>query len=134
MGGRGAASGLGLYRDRHGRIVAYGSEFRCILQFRRIKFVTIRSEVEKPRVPLETRTPKRIYVLVGRKGQLKAISFYDSEGRRRLQIDLDHEHNKHKPHRHEGYDMHGEGEELRASEKRLLTIIERIWRKHNEGH
>lgn len=132
MGGRGAASGLGLYRDRHGRLVAYGSEFRCILQVRRIKFVTLRDEVEKPRVPLETRTPDRIYVLVGRKGQLKAISFYDSKGRKRLQIDLDHEHDKQKPHRHEGYDRHGEGAKLRDSEKRLVAAIEKIWRECHE--
>ena len=132
MGGRGAASGLGLYRDRHGRLVAYGSEFRCILQVRRIKFVTMRNEVESSRVPLETRTPKRTYVLVGKRGELKAISFYDSKGRKRLQLDLDHKHNGLKPHRHEGYD-HGEGDKPRASEKRLITIIEKIWRKHNEG-
>ena len=132
MGGRGAASNLGFYRDRHGRMVAYGSEFRCILQYRRMKFVELRSQVEKPRVPIETRTPKRIYVLVGRKGELKAVTFYDSNGRRRLQIDLDHEHNGFKPHRHQGYG-HGEGDDLRPSEKRLVKIIERIWRRHNES-
>ncbi len=132
MGGRGASSGLGLYRDRHGRIVAYGSEFRCILQFRRIKFVTIRDEVESPRVPLETRTPKRIYVLVGKRGQLKAISFYDSKGMKRLQLDLDHKHKGFKPHRHTGYD-HGDGDDARASEKRLIALIAKIWRQHNEG-
>ena len=130
MGGRGASSGIGLYRDRHGRMVAYGSEFRCILQVKRIKFVELRSQVEKPRVPLETRTPKRTYVLVGRKGELKAITFYDSKGLRRLQIDLDHFHGGNMPHRHTGYG-HDNGTALRPSEKRLVTIIETIWRKHN---
>lgn len=131
MGGRGASSGIGLYRDRHGRMVAYGSEFRCILQVKRIKFVELRSQVEKPRVPLETQTPKRTYVLVGRKGELKAITFYDSKGRRRLQIDLDHFHDGNMPHRHTGYG-HDDGTALRPSEKRLVSIIEKIWRKHNE--
>ena len=132
MGGRGASSDLGLYRDRHGRMVAYGSEFRCILQVKRIKFVELRSQVEKPRVPIETRTPKRIYVLVGRKGELKSISFYDSKGRRRLQLDLDHPHSGISPHRHTGYG-HDEGVALRPSEKRLVTIVEKIWRQHNAG-
>ncbi len=64
MGGRGAASGLALYRDRHGHMITYGSEFRCLLQVKKIKFVTLRNQQESPRIPLETQTPKRIYVLV----------------------------------------------------------------------
>jgi hypothetical protein len=34
------------------------------------------------------------------------------------------------PHRHTGYG-HDNGTALRPSEKRLVTIIETIWRKHN---
>ena len=77
MGGRGAASGMGLYRDRYGKFVEYGTEYETVLQDGNIKFVKMRNPNDSVRVPEETRSKGRIYVTIGKNGDLKSITRYD---------------------------------------------------------
>lgn len=136
MGGRGAASGLGLYRDRNGKFVEYGTEYKTVLQDGNIKFVKMRNPNDSVRVPEETRTKGRIYVTLGKKDELKYITRYDDNGRKCLQIDLTHFHMsgsvRLRPHSHDGYN-HAEGRPLTKTERRLLNNILKTWREYNEG-
>lgn len=136
MGGRGASSGLRLYRDRHGKFVEYGSEYKTLLQDGKIKFVKSRNQNDSIRVPEETRTQGRIYVTVGRNDELKSITRYDASGKKRLQVDLSHAHTSNgirlQPHSHDGYN-HAEGRPLTSSESRIVVRVLKKWREYNES-
>ena len=136
MGGRGASSGLGLYRDRNGKFVEYGTEYKTVLQDGKIKFVEMRNPNDSVRVPEETRTKGRVYVTIGKQNELKSITRYDKDGKKFLQIDLSHGHTnngkKLQPHSHDGYN-HAEGRPLTTGEQRLVNHILKIWRNCNES-
>lgn len=134
MGGRGASSGLGLYRDRTGKFAEYGTEYTTVLQNGNIKFVKMRNPNDSVRVPEETRTKRRIYVTIGKRNEIKCITRYDENGRKCLQIDLTHAHTsggvRLQPHSHDTYN-HAEGRPLSSSERRLLNRILKTWRDYN---
>lgn len=137
MGGRGASSGLLIYRDRHGKFVEYGSEYQTLLQDGKIKFVKSRNLNDSVRVPEETRTHGRIYVTIGRNNELKCITRYDADGKKCLQIDLSHTHTTNgirlQPHSHDGYN-HAEGRPLTFSERRIAARVIKKWREYNENN
>lgn len=134
MGGRGASSGMGLYRDRYGKFVEYGTEYDTILQDGNIKFVKMHNPNDSVRVPEETRTKERIYVTIGKNSDLKSITRYDEDGKKVLQIDLSHAHTsggvRLQPHSHDGYN-HAEGRPLTKVEERLVKNILKTWREYN---
>lgn len=136
MGGRGASTGLAMYRDRTGKFVEYGTEYKTVLQDGNVKFVQMSNQDDSVRVPEETRTKRRIYVTVGRRGELKCITRYDEDGRKCLQIDLTHPHTSSgvriQPHSHDTYN-HAEGRPLNTSEERLLKRILKTWRRRHEA-
>ena len=131
MGGRGAARDRTYYRDRHGKFVKYGEEYITILQHGRIKFVTNRSEIDSVTSPRETRTQGRVYVTVS-KGKLKSITFYHKDGRKRIQIDLDHRHHGEVPHKHVGYN-HGEDGKMTVADRMLVARVKKIWKEFCEN-
>ncbi len=60
------------------------------------------------KTPMETMTPGRIYATIGKNGDIKAITEYDTHGMRVKQIDLigkEHsiEGNRILPHKHRSY-------------------------------
>lgn len=130
MGGRGASRDRTYYRDRHGKFVKYGEEYITLLQHGRIKFVTTRNPKDSVTPPRETRTQGRVYVTVS-KGKLKSITFYQPDGRKRIQIDLDHKHKGEQPHKHIGY-KHGKDDTLSHSDTVLVEKIKKIWKEYNE--
>lgn len=130
MGGRGAGSGLDPYKGRDGKMFRYGEEFKTLWQDGNVKYVTVRNLVERPRVPQITRTPGRIYVLVGEGGQLKSICHYGKDGKLDRQIDLDHFHNRMNPHIHDGFD-HGEGRQATEAETKEIEHIQKRWKEHD---
>lgn len=129
MGGRGSSSNI-LYRDRNGKFAEYGSEYVTIHQYGMVKYVKPRNSKDSVRVPEETRTKGRIYVTVGRDGQLKSITRYDKNGKKCIQIDLTHFHNGLKPHAHKGYN-HRDGKRLSKSERALVDRIVKEWERCN---
>ncbi len=131
MGGRGAARDRTYYRDRHGKFVKYGEEYVTLLQHGRIKFVTTANKSDSVTSPRETRTQGRVYVTVS-KGKLKYITFYRKDGRKRIQIDLDHKHKGEMPHKHIGYN-HGKDGQMTMADKLLVERVKKIWKEYIEN-
>lgn len=131
MGGRGAGSGIEPYPGRGGRLFRYGEEFRTLWISDEIKYVTVRNPDESPRMPRETRTPGRVYALIGTDGSVKAIGIYGKDGRIEAQIDLDHLHGGLKPHVHRDAWHHDGGKPLDAGEKALVGRVLEQWSKYN---
>jgi hypothetical protein len=130
MGGRGAASGVS---DKG---FEYGTEFRTLIRVDNIKFVTP-TKAGPSSVPLETMSTgrNRVYAFVNYGGDLKSIAFYDKNGKRRRQIDLDHMHYGHMPHVHVGYDSPHTKKyiPLTKSDNAYIAKVTRIWEEEKGG-
>ena len=124
MGGRGASSGI----SKKGN--PYGSQYRTIIETGNIKFVEAKTE-KQPETLLESMTPGRIYVLVNRdNGNLKSIIYMGDDGLRTKRVDLDHYHEKAKPHAHDG---HLEGvfrSKLGKSEAKMVDDVLSAWQDY----
>jgi hypothetical protein len=125
MGGRGAASGVSV------KGYEYGSEFKCLLKADNIKFVQYQIAIPA-KAPLETMSAgrNRVYVLVksANKEPLKSIVFYNKQGLRRRQIDLDHDHDKMQPHVHIWRDNTKSTVPLTKSDVAYIEKVRRIWK------
>lgn len=96
MGGRVASSGS----SKAGR--RYGSQYRTLAADGDMRLVIASGKDVETLV--ETMSPGRVYALVNHKnGNLKSVIFNDGKGKRAKRIDLDHFHEKAKPHAHDGY-------------------------------
>lgn len=131
MGGRGSSRDREYYRDRHGKFARYGEEYTTLLQCKNIKFVTTSNKTDSVTPPRETRTEGRVYVTVGRNNKLKCITFYSKDGRKRIQIDLDHMHKGKNPHKHIGYN-HGKDGIISSSDRKLIDKVKKLWQKECE--
>ncbi len=123
MGGRGSSSGI----SDKGR--KYGSEYNTVLKSGNIKFVKANSRDSESL--FETMTPGRVYVTVGGNDLLR-ITYYDKKNMRTKQIDLDHAHEKMKPHTHHGYrhkerDSDKGSANLTPDERKMVDRVNRIW-------
>lgn len=132
MGGRGASSGVStLSKDEKRGGKSYGSQYHTVHQVDNIKFVTALHHRDEQEPLWETMTKGRIYVRVAG-DELKSINYYDDEGKKYKQIDLDHYHNKMKPHTHHGY-KHAEydgpegGTDLTLEERAMVDRVTRAW-------
>lgn len=125
MGGRGASSGI----SDKGKI--YGTEYSTVLKSGNIKFVKS-NESGSTKTPMETMTKGRVYVTVNNKDKLTAITYYDNDGKRTKQIDLQKAHKGMKPHAHHGYE-HNENDskkgarKLTSEERKMVDRINKIW-------
>ena len=128
MGSSGAASGIDPYRGGNGIPTVYGSEFKTLLVDGNIKFVTVRNPNEAVRTPKESRTPRRIYVVISEKGKVQSITKYDDKGKKAVQIDIWHSHGGLIPHVHD-YDNHSTARPLTQEEKLLLSYALQKWSK-----
>ena len=127
MGGRGAASGIS------NKGIQYGKEFSTLLEVDNLKFVKYEGG-NNAKSPLDTMSASKNRVYVVTKGTvLKSLVFYDKDGKRNKQIDLDHEHFGKRPHIHPGYDtLHQESDkdiELSNIDKRYIQKVEKIWKE-----
>ena len=130
MGSSGAASGIDPYVGRNHKLTTYGSEFTTLHIAGDVKFVT--TTTDNVRTPMETRTPGRIYATISRSGEIAAITTYDSNGVKAVQIDLLQPHRGLSPHAHDGSN-HAEGRELTQQESLLVKYIQNEWTKHKQG-
>lgn len=125
MGGRGASSGI----SDKGKI--YGTEYSTLLKSGNIKFVKS-NKTGSTKTPMETITKGRVYVTVNNKDELTAITYYDNDGKRTRQIDLQKAHKGIKPHTHHGYE-HNENDsqkgasQLTSEERKMVDRINKIW-------
>ena len=110
----------------------YGSAYKTLLRSGNIKFVK-KSDGATESL-LETMTKGRVYVELNSKNEPGAIHYYDNEGKRRKTIDLDHFHDKKKPHSHGGY-YHAEylgG--LSSKERAMVDRVFQLWNNEkNKG-
>ena len=116
---------------------SYGSEFKKLYESGNIKFVEVTSG--SVTAPQYTMTPGRIYATIGEKNQVKHITFYDEEGNRTKQIDIDAKPHiingkKEKTHTHLGFN-HGENGTrlLDADEQQMVNRVLTIWYNHTRG-
>lgn len=125
MGGRGASSG------KSDKEKIYGTEYSAVLKSGNIKFVKS-SESGSTKAPMETMTKGRVYVTVNNQDKLTAITYYDNDGKRTRQIDLQKAHKEIKPHTHHGYE-HNENDgkkgasKLTPEERKMVDRINKIW-------
>ena len=115
----------------------YGTEYSTLLKSGNIKFVKY-NDSNSAKTPIETMTKGRIYVTVNAKSELKAITYYDNNGKRIKQIDISGEPHKIKgklslPHTHKGY-FHSENGtfELSPKELKMVDRVKKIWYNHRK--
>lgn len=124
MGGRGASSGLSVKGKK------YGTEYKTLYQSGNIKFVKYKDGAGK--TPMETMTKGRVYATINNKGVVKSITYYDKNGKRYKQIDIDHTHkidnSPTSPHTHIGY-LHSEKgtKYLSLKERKMVDRVIKTW-------
>lgn len=127
MGGRGAR--LGKYYINNKKY-NYGEEYSTVAEYGNIKF--IKKNEGSSNIPLETMTKGRIYAIINKKNDLKAIGYYDYSGKRYKHIDIQgvsHKINgkRELPHTHIAYDTHkGDSNDTRVPSKKELELIDRV--------
>ena len=125
MCGRGASSGISNKGHK------YGTEYKTVLKDGNIKFVKYK-ESKSTKTPMETMTKGRVYVTVNNKNELTAITYYDNNGKRNRQIDLQKVHKGIKPHTHHGYE-HNENDSKKGASKltteeiKMVDRVTKIW-------
>lgn len=124
MGGRGASSGISNKGNK------YGTQYKTLFQVGNIKFVTKNSRTSE--ALMETMTKGRVYVTAG-EDKLKSITYFDEKNKRVKTIDLDHYHNKLKPHVQEGYYHDKEAREPNTKEKKMIQKAYKLWYNHKKG-
>lgn len=131
MGGRGASSGI--YGKNNEK--KYGSEYRSVLQVDNIKFL-VRNQGRNS-APMETMTKDRIYAIIDGENKIGSLSFYDDNGKRKIQIDIDkHEHfvddiSLGTRHAHIGYFHDENGSRVLTKEEEVLVQRAlKIWEEH----
>lgn len=133
MGGRGASSGSSVYGN------AYGTQYHTLLTYGNIKFVQKNNPGSE--TLMETMTPGRVYAVVGKTNEIQSIVYFDNEGKRSKQIDLQHIHTnratgeKMQPHVHYGYWHNENGSKAGAShltdkEKQMVDTTLEQWQNY----
>lgn len=127
MGGRGAASGVSAQG------IKYGQEYRSVMTVDNIKFILRNSGA--PNAPLETMSADkgRVYATIDSKGNVKAISFYDKNGKVERQIDLDHLHHGQVPHVHVGYAENRSTDYIKMNKRDYFYYrkVRELWEKYH---
>lgn len=131
MGGRGASTNQEI--DSKGNPISYGSKYHTVLQSGNIKFVKQNDTTKSVKTPMETQTKNRVYVTVNHQDEIKSITYYDKENKRKKQIDVKGKTHRIKgkptiPHTHEGYEHIEQGtRNLATKEKKMVERIVKLW-------
>ena len=103
------------------------------LKVSNIKFVKY-NDSGSAKSPQETMTKGRVYATVNKNGEVTAITYYDTSGKRSKTLDLNHKHDGKQPHTHHGYN-HAEGGTtgLSSKEAALVDFVTKTWyNKHRK--
>ena len=95
----------------------YGSQYHAIFTDGNIKFVS--KNARESESLMETMTRGRVYAHV-EGDDLKSIVYFDNDGKRSKQIDMDHAHLGVSPHAHDGY-FHSEFRKNLTTEERAMV-------------
>lgn len=120
FGGRGASSGISSKGNK------YGSQYHTVLESGNMKFVENNKDINEREALMETMTPGRIYVQVGKNDILRIIMF-DKKNKRIRTIERDKRTEKW--HTHHGYEHSEYGERqheipTEEDEKMLARVME----------
>lgn len=130
FGGRGASSGVSVSGKK------YGTEFTTLYQSGRIKYIKY-NDSKSAKSPMETMTKGRVYATIDSKNEVRYVTFYNKNGKRRKQIDVagqPHVINGEKtlPHTHLGYEHSERGTRgLTKAEENLVNKILKEWYNYN---
>ena len=104
-----------------------------------IKVVQLKDNKKRVRLPEESNTPNRIYVIFNKDGTLKSIGKYGSDCLKKFEIHFDHKHDGLQPHYHKwiykgenarGPMTSGNGKHSKtvahAPTKRMIELIKKI--------
>lgn len=105
------------------------SEYRYSTVYREgeLRFVKLNDERMAVKTPEMSNSPGAVYATLSRRGDLQAISFYDSERRKYKEIDFLHYHDGLKPHVH---DIDVDSISLRPAGGRALNDEEKAYVAH----
>ncbi|MCM1143002.1 MAG: hypothetical protein NC453_30930 [Muribaculum sp.] len=89
-----------------------------------IEVVQLRNANQRVRLPEESHTPNRVYVVFNKDGTLKSIGRYGSDCLKKFEMHFDHEHDGLQPHYHKWVSKGGtaRGPETKGSGKNSRTI------------
>lgn len=100
-------------------------EFKSVFFIsKNIEVVQLKNDKQRVRLPEESNTPNRVYVVQNKDGTLKSIGRYDSNCIKKFEMHFDHEHDGLKPHYHKWVSKGGtaRGPETRGNGKNARTI------------
>lgn len=100
-------------------------EFKSVFFIsKNIEVVQLKNVNQRVRLPEESNTPNRVYVVYNKDGSLKSIGRYDSNCLKKFEMHFDHEHDGMRPHYHKWVSkgMTARGPETKGSGKHAKTI------------
>lgn len=131
MGGRGYHNDVAGYLNGNRRTVEFFAVYKT--PDGKIDFLKDKMSPQAPTMPIFSNTSYKIYVLVGKKGDLKSIGIYDDHHRLKKTIHLDHhEKGVGQPHVHDGDAFHhhsGDSRRPTAEEQKLIDSVYSFWKK-----
>lgn len=131
FGSRGVSSGTSKKK------IVYGTEYTTLYHKGRVKYVKY-NDSNSAKSPMETKTKGRIYATIDKNNKIRYVTFYDSQGMRKKQIDVEgkaHAINGKKvlPHVHLGYEHSEKGtRELTKTEQNIVNKIIKEWYNYNQ--
>lgn len=89
-----------------------------------IEVVQLKNDKQRVRLPEESHTPNRVYVVYNKDGSLKSIGRYDSTCLKKFEMHFDHEHDGLNPHYHKWVSKGGvaRGPETKGNGKNARNI------------
>lgn len=129
MGGRGYSNHVEWYLDGNRRTV----EFQAALKTPDGKIDILYDKVSPraPTMPIFSNSAEKIYAVVGKNGEIKAIGFYNDKHVLTKTIHLDHDDRPTKgPHVHIGDAYHhksGSSRKPTAAEEKTIAYIKDLW-------
>lgn len=100
-------------------------EFKIVFFIsKNIEVVQLKNDNQRVRLPEESNTPNRVYVVQNRDGTLKSIGRYDSNCLKKFEMHFDHEHEGMKPHYHKWVSKgeNARGPETKGTGKHSKTV------------
>ena len=129
MGGRGYSNHLEWYLNGNRRTVEFQAAYKTLDG--KIDILYDKVSPQAPTMPIFSNTPGKIYAVVGKNGEIKAVGFYDEKHVLSKSIHLDHDDRPIKgPHVHVGDAYHHQSGASRAptaDEARTVAFIKALW-------
>ena len=132
MGGRGYSNSVDQYLGGNRRTVEFQAAYKT--EDGRIDILYDKVSPQAPTMPIFSNTAGKIYAIVGKNGEIKAIGFYDEKHILTKSIHLDHDDKPVKgAHVHVGDAYHhksGYSRRPTPSEEKTIAYVKELWAKN----